>query len=145
MAQIRIATLADAVEAGPGRKFNVLGGGINELQARQFPVALTRLSLLLAIEMGLGEADETKVSISFKGADGKEFMHAEMGLSKRAPDAAPAGVIWAGMDLPPITVKAAGRIDIEASTGESKYKFHLDIRGPAAPLFPPPAGSMSNN
>lgn len=145
MAQIRIVTIADAVEAGPGRKFNALGGGIDAFQTAQFPVTMTRLSLLLAIEMAAGEIAATKVLVIFKDSDGKEFMRAELGLAERIPTNAPATVIWAGMNLPPITVKTAGRIAIEASTGESSYQFGLDVRGPVAPLFPTPTGSMSNN
>lgn len=144
MARILVATLADAVEAGPGRKFNVLGGGVDAFQTGQFPVTMTRLSLLLAIEMAAGEVNETKVLALFRGTDGKEFLRAELGLSARIPDA-PAAVLWAGMDLPPIGIKTAGRISIEVSTGDSTYEFGLDIRGPATPFFPTPTGSMTNN
>lgn len=143
MARILVATLADAVEAGPGHKFSVLGGGVDVFQTGQFPVTMTRLALLFAVEMAAGETGETKVLVVFKGSDDKEFMRVEVGLAARIADA-PAAVVWAGTNLPPITTKIAGRISIEASVGESSYHFGLAVRGPATPLFPTPTGSMAN-
>lgn len=142
MSRILVATLADAAEAVPGHKFNVLGGGIDTFQTTQFPVALTRLAVLLALEMNPGEADQTKVLLIFHGTDGKEFMRAEMGLSQQSPEAHTA-VVWAGMNLPPINVATPGRIQINARCGSSSYDFGLEVRGPVATL-PAPDSPLQN-
>lgn len=142
MARILIATLADAVEAIPGRKFNVLGGGIDTFQANQFPVGLTRLAVLLALEMNTEQSRQTKIELIFHGTDGKEFMRAEIGLSQQKPEPRTT-VVWAGMNLPPINVTAPGRIAITARCGNSTYDFGLEVRGPLAP--PPTPGSSLQN
>ena len=54
MNRILVATLADGVQAMPGQKFSVLGGGFDNLNATVFPAVFPRISLLLALEIEAG-------------------------------------------------------------------------------------------
>ncbi|MBI4728106.1 MAG: hypothetical protein HY775_01180 [Acidobacteria bacterium] len=47
MPTLDFAFLADAADAEPGRKFYVLGGGVDQVHARGFPVVHPHLALLM--------------------------------------------------------------------------------------------------
>ena len=49
MPKLDFAFLADAAEAEPGRKFYVLGGGVDSIGAQTFPVVHPHLALLIRV------------------------------------------------------------------------------------------------
>jgi hypothetical protein len=49
MPKLDFAFLADAAEAEPGRKFYVLGGGVDSIGAQSFPVVHPHLALLIRV------------------------------------------------------------------------------------------------
>ena len=49
MPHLDFAFLADAAEAEPGRKFYVLGGGIDSIGAQSFPVVHPHMSLVMRL------------------------------------------------------------------------------------------------
>ncbi|MFN2615104.1 MAG: hypothetical protein ABR552_09870 [Actinomycetota bacterium] len=57
MPKLDFAFLADAAEAEPGRKFYVIGGGVDSITAPSFPVVHPHLSLVLRIMIHPAEAD----------------------------------------------------------------------------------------
>ncbi len=48
MPKLEFAFLADSAEAEPGRKFYVLGGGVDSIGAHAFPVVHPHLALLIS-------------------------------------------------------------------------------------------------
>lgn len=57
MPKLDFAFLADAAEAEPGRKFYVIGGGVESINAPSFPVVHPHLSLVLRLLLHPTEAE----------------------------------------------------------------------------------------
>ena len=78
MPTLDFAFLADAAEAEPGRKFYVLGGGIDQIAGPQFPLVHPHMSLvvrLLVARDELGRAHVLTVRLADPG--GKELARIE--------------------------------------------------------------------
>jgi hypothetical protein len=70
--KVDLAFLADAAEAEPGRKFYVLGGGVDSINAPSFPVVHPHLSLVLRLMIHPTEADrEHALEVRMIDADGR--------------------------------------------------------------------------
>ena len=143
MPRVLVATLADAVDAGPGKKFNVLGGGIDTFGSETLPISMNRLALLVALEIAPGETSDLKALAIFKDTEGTEFMRLDMDFGSREPGG-PRTVIWAGANLPPMAARTPGRMTIEVSSGDSRFELGLQIKGPAPAIFPTPTGTSPN-
>ena len=77
MPRLDFAFLADAAEAQPGRKFYVLGGGIDSIGAPRFPVVHPHMSLVLRIVIGTLETEEEhQLEIRLIDADGTDVARA---------------------------------------------------------------------
>lgn len=63
MPKLDFAFLADAAEAEPGRKFYVLGGGIDSIGAPGFPVVHPLISLVLRVLVHPAEVDGTHAMV----------------------------------------------------------------------------------
>ena len=78
MPQLDFAFLADAAEAQPGRKFYVLGGGIDSIGAQRFPVIHPHMSLVLRITLHPTEVDaDHRLDIRLIDTDGHELARAD--------------------------------------------------------------------
>jgi hypothetical protein len=78
MPSLDFAFLADAAEAEPGRKFYVLGGGIDQIAGPEFPLMHPHISLVMRFlvhptELGLTHHLEVRMV----DADGKELARIE--------------------------------------------------------------------
>jgi hypothetical protein len=74
MPKLDFAFLADAAEAQPGRKFYVLGGGIDTIGAPQFPVTHPHMSLVLRLSVHPTEVDRDHfLEIRMMDSDGGEL------------------------------------------------------------------------
>jgi hypothetical protein len=78
MPTLDFAFLADAAEAEPGRKFYVLGGGIDQIAGPEFPLVHPHMSLLMRFivhpaEMGRAHHLEVRMI----DADGRELARIE--------------------------------------------------------------------
>lgn len=84
MPTLDFAFLADAAEAQPGRKFYVLGGGIDSIGAPRFPVVHPHMSLVIRIIVGTLETEEEhKLEIRLIDADGADVARANGTFSAR--------------------------------------------------------------
>src|SRR5438309_1582651 len=61
MPKLEFAFLADAAEAEPGRKFYVLGGGVDSIGAHAFPVVHPHLALLIRVSVHPTEAERAHI------------------------------------------------------------------------------------
>jgi hypothetical protein len=78
MPTLDFAFLADAAEAEPGRKFYVLGGGIDQIAGPEFPLTHPHISLVMRFlvhptELGLTH----RLQVRMVDADGKELARIE--------------------------------------------------------------------
>ena len=90
MPRIEFSFLADAAEAEPGRKFYVLGGGVDTIGAGSFPVVHPHLSLVMRIVVHPMEADQGHtLDIKLIDSDGKEMTTLQGNFS--AADSARSG------------------------------------------------------
>ncbi|HEX9775918.1 MAG TPA: hypothetical protein VGB83_10115 [Actinomycetota bacterium] len=90
MPALDFAFLADAAEAQPGRKFYVLGGGIDSIGAPRFPVVHPMMSLVMRVLIHPMEAeDEHALDIRLIDSDGHELVRLDGKL--RANDPARTG------------------------------------------------------
>lgn len=84
MPTVDFAFLADSAEAEPGRKFYVLGGGIDSINARTFPAVHPHMSLVLRVLVHPMEAeDEHQIEIRLIDSDGGELARINGNLSAR--------------------------------------------------------------
>ncbi len=66
--------LADAAEADPGRKFYVLGGGIDQIAGPQFPLVHPHMSLVMRLLVSRDELGRAHVlTVRLGDPDGKEM------------------------------------------------------------------------
>lgn len=78
MPHLDLAFLADAAEAEPGRKFYVLGGGIDSIMAPLFPVVHPQIALVMRIMAHPSEVGrEHTMEIRLTDADGQELAKVE--------------------------------------------------------------------
>jgi hypothetical protein len=78
MPTLDFAFLADAAEAEPGRKFYVLGGGIDQIAGPEFPLVHPHISLVLRILVNPAELGRThRLEVRMVDADGKELAKIE--------------------------------------------------------------------
>jgi len=82
MPQLDFAFLADAAEAEPGRKFYVLGGGVDSIGAQAFPVVHPHLALLIRLLVHPMEAERPHtLEIRMIDSDGGELAKLEGSFS----------------------------------------------------------------
>jgi len=82
MPKLDFAFLADAAEAEPGRKFYVLGGGVDSIGAQSFPVVHPHLALLIRVLVHPTEAERPHtLEIRLNDSDGKELAKMEGNFS----------------------------------------------------------------
>jgi hypothetical protein len=78
MPKLDFAFLADAAEAEPGRKFYVLGGGVDSIGAQAFPVVHPQLALLIRLLVHPTEAERPHaLEIRLTDSDGGELVKLE--------------------------------------------------------------------
>jgi hypothetical protein len=100
MPDIEFAFLADAAQARPGEKFNVLGGGVSRLGARSFPFHHPHLALVIALTVTAPEAQrEHDVRFVLLDPDGRELAGAGGLLRTSPPHDARDSVLTFAVDL----------------------------------------------
>jgi hypothetical protein len=78
MPKLDFAFLADAAEAEPGRKFYVLGGGVDSIGAQAFPVVHPQMALLIRLLVHPTEAERPHaLEIRLTDSDGGELVKLE--------------------------------------------------------------------
>lgn len=78
MPKLDFAFLADAAEAEPGRKFYVLGGGVDSINAPSFPVTHPHLSLVIRLLVHPAEAGrDHELEIRMMDTDGRSLANVQ--------------------------------------------------------------------
>lgn len=116
MPTLEFAFLADAAEAEPGRKFYVLGGGIDQIAGPAFPLVHPHMSLVMRFTVHPTELDRPHhLEVRMVDADGHELAKIE-------------GDIQTGADAPPGREVAVNMvINMANSRFENPGDYSLDI------------------
>ena len=78
MPKLEFAFLADAAEAEPGKKFYILGGGVDSIGAQAFPVVHPHLALLIRVLVHPMESERAHtLEIRLIDDDGHELARME--------------------------------------------------------------------
>lgn len=78
MPTLDFAFLADAAEADPGRKFYVLGGGIDQIAGPEFPLIHPHMSLVMRFLVHPTELGRShRLEVRLVNADGRELAKIE--------------------------------------------------------------------
>lgn len=86
MPRLDFAFIADAAEAEPGRKFYVLGGGVDSIGAQRFPVVHPHMALVLRLLVHPAEADrQHALEVKLIDADGHELARVQGSFSAAGP------------------------------------------------------------
>ncbi len=81
MPEIEYAFLADAADAKPGEKFNVLGGGVSRIAGPAFPLVHPHLALVCGIVLSATEVGrDHQVRFALLSPDGREVASADGGI-----------------------------------------------------------------
>ena len=87
MPTLDFAFLADAAEAEPGRKFYVLGGGIDQIAGPAFPLVHPHMALVMRFLVHPTELGRShRLEVRMVDADGKELARVEGDINTAAGD-----------------------------------------------------------
>lgn len=143
MPALDFAFLADAAEANPGRKFYVLGGGIDAIGAPSFPVVHPNMSLVLRLLVSSTEVDmDHRLEIRLIDADGGELARVDGNFNARGrPDPGREIALPLVMNLVNTRFQAAGDYSVEILVdGEHAKSLPLRLHkvAPQGPQAGPP-------
>ena len=139
MARILVSALADSVDAPPGQKFHVAGGGLDGITVPGFPFVFGRLSSVIALAL---EAGERQVLLTAVVTDPDAKVLVQMGAQINRVDYTQAGEIWLGLNFPPLNLTLAGSYKVSVRTGESEHSRILTVQVEANPAPHLPAGGQ---
>jgi len=149
MPDIDFAFLADAADAQPGQKFNILGGGVTRIGGPSFPLTHPHIALVVGMTVTSAEIGAThELRFLLLGPDGSEISRAEAQI--RA-DGVPGGgdtQVTFALDLWSLTFSAPGEYSFRILVGGSERKRLALVLERAAgqpgsgvvPPFPPVTG-----
>ncbi len=137
MPDIDYAFLADAADARPGEKFNVLGGGVSRIGGRGFPLVHPHIALVVGLVVTAPEVGhDHEIRFLLLGPDGAQV--AEAGGSIRAEGPGDGGdqVVTFAVDFWNLTFASPGTYTFRILVGGSERKrLALGVAG----VFPPEA------
>jgi hypothetical protein len=150
MPEIEFAFLADAADARPGQKFNVLGGGVTRIGGPSFPLVHPHLALVVGLTVAATElGQDHELRFLLLGPNGAELSRAEAQI--RADGWAAGGgdtSVTFALDLWNLTFADPGDYSLRILIGVSERKrMTLTLERSTAsqgssvvPPFPPPTG-----
>ena len=123
MPEIDFAFLADAVDAPPGQKFNVLGGGITQIAGVAFPLVHPHLALVVGITMTATEAGrEHEVRIALLDPDGQEQASTSVSLVAQPQPGGRDALLTLGVDLWHVEFRIPGDWSVRLLVNGSERK-----------------------
>jgi hypothetical protein len=151
MPDIEFAFLADAAQARPGEKFNILGGGVSRLAAGTFPFRHPHLALVIALTVTAPEAQrEHEVRFVLLDPDGRELAGAGGVLRTSPPPDARDSLLTFAVDLWNVGFDRPGdhsfRILVDGSERKRLPLIVDELPSEPMPPFagPPPSGQALN-
>jgi hypothetical protein len=123
MPEIEYAFLADAAEAQPGQKFNVLGGGISRLSGPSLPFTHPHLSLVVGLRLTAAERNrEHEISFVVTAPDGATVAESAGRVVAHGPADPIDVVLTLAVDLWNLTLASAGEYAVRILVGGSERK-----------------------
>jgi hypothetical protein len=117
--EIDYAFLADSAQTAPGQKFHVLGGGVNRLGGRTFPLRHPHLALVVGLRVTAPETDrQHEIRFVLLDPDGREVAGATGNLVAHGQDDARDATLTFSIDLWNLVFPAPG-----------DYSFRLLVNG----------------
>ena len=123
MPEIEFAFLADAAEAQPGQKFNVLGGGISRLSGPSLPFQHPHLSLVVGLRLTVAERDrEHEIGFVVSAPDGSRVADSTGRVTAHGPADASDVVLTLAVDLWNLTLTTVGEYAVRILVGGAERK-----------------------
>ncbi len=124
MPEIEYAFLADAVDARPGEKFNVLGGGVSRLTGPMFPFQHPHLALVVGMRMTPVERGrEHDLEFIITGPGGEQLGSASGKVVAHGPAIDPNDVVLTlGIDFWNLALPVPGEYAIRILVDGSERK-----------------------
>jgi hypothetical protein len=117
--EIDYAFLADAAQTAAGQKFHVIGGGVNRIGGRAFPLRHPHIALVVGLRVTAPETDrQHEIRFVLLDPDGKEVAGAKGNLLAHNRDDARDATMTFSIDLWNLTFPAPG-----------DYSFRLLVNG----------------
>ena len=119
MPEIDYAFLADAAQATPGQKFNVLGGGLDHIGGQTYPLRHPHLALVIGLRVTATELDRAhELRFVLLDPDGREVAAASSNLTVHGRTDARDRPVTLAIDAWNLTFPAPG-----------DYSFRLLVNG----------------
>jgi uncharacterized protein DUF6941 len=117
--EIDYAFLADAAQATPGQKFNVLGGGLDHIGGQTYPLRHPHLALVIGLRVTATEVDRAhELRFVLLDPDGREVAAASSNLTVHGRTDARDRPVTLAIDAWNLTFPAPG-----------DYSFRLLVNG----------------
>jgi hypothetical protein len=144
MPDIEFAFLADAADARPGQKFNILGGGIDRIGGPPFPLQHPHLALVIGLSMTSVELNrEHEVRFLLLDSASHELTSGTANIMAQGGPDASDNVITFAVDLWNLTFNLPGdytfRLLID---GSERKRLALNVSVLGAPALPGPPGEV---
>jgi hypothetical protein len=134
MPEIDYAFLADAAQTAAGQKFHVIGGGVNRIGGRAFPLRHPHLALVVGLRVTSPETDrQHELRFVLLDPDGREVAGATGNLSARGREDARDATLTFSIDLWNLTFPAPG-----------DYSFRLLVNGSEQKRLPLIVATMAD-
>jgi hypothetical protein len=123
MPEVDYAFLADAAQTAPGQKFNVLGGGVSQINGRTFPLRHPHLALVVGLRVTAVETGrEHELRFVLLDPDGRELAEATGSLMTQAPTDGRDEVLTFSVDLWNLTFPAPGEHSLRVLVNGSERR-----------------------
>jgi hypothetical protein len=123
MPEVDYAFLADAAQTAPGQKFNVLGGGVSQINGRTFPLRHPHLALVVGLRVTAVETGrEHELRFVLLDPDGRELAEATGSLTTQAPTDGRDEVLTFSVDLWNLTFPAPGEHSLRVLVNGSERR-----------------------
>jgi len=145
--EIDYAFLADAAQATPGQKFNVLGGGLDHIGGQTYPLRHPHLALVIGLRVTATEVDRAhELRFVLLDPDGREVAAASSNLTVHGRTDARDRPVTLAIDAWNLTFPAPGDYSFRLLVnGSERRRIPLVLvrlpagDAPAAPSASPPA------
>jgi hypothetical protein len=135
MPDIEYAFLADAADARPGEKFNILGGGVSRIGGHGFPLVHPHLALVVGLVVTSTEVGKDhEIRFVLLGPDGTEVADGTGSIRAEGPGDGGDQVVTFAVDFWNLAFPAPGTYSFRILVGGSERKrLPLVVAG----VFPP--------
>lgn len=144
MPEIDYAFLADAAQTAPGQKFHVIGGGVNRIGGRQFPLRHPHIALVVGLRVTAPETErQHEIRFVLLDPDGREVAGATGNLVAHGQQDARDATLTFSIDLWNLVFPGPGDYSFRLLVNGSEQKrLPLVVtelaEGEAGPPPPPP-------